>query len=141
MFEKILVAYDGSGQSERALEAAVDLAKCSQRTLCLVSVIEKLPHYAEETMNGVDEAVENLQKRYETLQERAAAKAERAGIVVTSRVVPGHPVEEIIHVADQEKVDLIVLGGMGHTRMFHRSSGGTGSQIAYHAPCSVLLVR
>ena len=141
MFEKILIAYDGSEQSERALAVALDVAKCSGGKLCLVSVIEKLPHYREETMNGVDELVEQGRKHYEAIQEAAAQTAARAGVIVTRQILPGHPVEEIIHVADQEKVDLIVLGGMGHSRMFRRSSGGTGSQIAYHAPCSVLLVR
>ncbi|MEW6742222.1 MAG: universal stress protein [Planctomycetota bacterium] len=141
MFKKILLAYDGSEGSTHALEIAVDLAAHDGHEICLLSVIENLPRYAEETINDVDEMLEQARQHFEHLQEVASAIAARRGVTVTRHVEPGHVVETVVRLAEREKVDLIVIGGLGHSRMFRRTTGGTGSQITYHAHCSVLVVR
>jgi nucleotide-binding universal stress UspA family protein len=140
MFRKILVAYEGSDRSKRALELAVDIA-ANDGELYLVSIIENLSRSAGETIDEVDEVLEDARRHFEFLQEAAEARAARRDIRITRHVLPGHAAETIVHFAEQERVDLIVIGGVGRSPILRRVAGGTGSQIVYHAPCSVLVVR
>lgn len=56
-------------------------------------------------------------------------------------ILTGHPVEVVVRLAAEIQANCIVLGALGHSHILPRLSGGTGTQIAYHAPCSVLIVR
>jgi nucleotide-binding universal stress UspA family protein len=141
MFRKILVAFDGSEAGGRAFASALDLARKFQAELLLLSIIEDLPRYAEESMTGVDEMLEQGQRHYATLQRELIAQAQQAGLKITGLVRPGHVVETVVTVAEREKADLIVLGGEGHTRTFRRVASFTGVQIAHHAHCAVLIMR
>ena len=141
MFKKILVAFDGSEASGRAFTTALDLAGKYQANILLVSVIADLPRYAEESMNGVDEMLEEGKQHFEGLQRALIAKAEKAGIKITAQVLPGHVIETVVSIAEQEKADLIVLGDQGRTGTFRRVASLTGVQIAHHAPCAVLIMR
>jgi nucleotide-binding universal stress UspA family protein len=141
MFSKILVAYDGSNGSKRALGQAIALAAEGTHELTLISVIEDLPRYAEETLNDVDETLEHARSHFEFLQHAAAAQARERGVRVEGHIEPGHAVEAIVDFAARRGFDLVVIGGLGHSRLLRRIAGGAGGQIAYHAPCSVLVVR
>ena len=140
-FERILVALDGSDPSGRAFGVALEMAKGFGGELHLCSVIENLPRYAEETMNEVDELAEHARQHFELVQKPLLQRAEREGVKVTSHIMPGHVVETIVHLAQQEKASAIVVGGLGRSHVLHRVGGGTGTQIAYHAPCTVVVVR
>ena len=70
MFQKILVAYDGSEGSRRALLAGIELAKRLSADLCTISVIEHLPHYAA-TVGEVKEAQEEFETFFRTLTKQA----------------------------------------------------------------------
>jgi nucleotide-binding universal stress UspA family protein len=141
MYRKILVAFDGSDGSNRAFAAALDLAAHNGHEVCLVSVIEDLPRYAEESLGDVDEALEHARRHFEALLDAAEGKAKALGVRVVRHVLAGHPVETIVELAERENADLIVIGGLGHSHILRRVSGGTGSQITYHAHCSVLVIR
>lgn len=62
-FNKILVAYDGSAHSERALDLAIKIAACSEAALGLVHAYDKAPAFLGEP-------------DYETLTSKAALKAQ-----------------------------------------------------------------
>jgi len=53
----------------------------------------------------------------------------------------GHEVETIIRHARDGDYDLLVVGFMGHSRVFGRIWGGTSQNLAKLAPCSVLVVK
>jgi nucleotide-binding universal stress UspA family protein len=141
VFKKILVAYDDSAGSKRAFSAALQLAKSCGAELSILSVIEGLAQSAEDSMTGVDEALEHEQRHFELVQQRAIARAEQEGVKATQHIVPGQVVETVVRLAAQERVDTIVLGGLGHSRILGRASGGTGSLISSHAHCTVVIVR
>ncbi len=57
------------------------------------------------------------------------------------RVVVGRPVEQILDVAQRDKVDLIVLGTHGRTGLAHAMLGSVAERVVRLAPCPVLTVR
>lgn len=141
MFAKILVAYEGSDASNRAFRVALDMAKHYGSQLHVCSVIEDLPRYAEETMSEVTDLLSNAHKHYYVLHEELEKQAKKEGVELVRHVIAGHIVESMIQLVEQQKIDCILVGGLGHSKILRRASGGTGTQIAYHAPCSVFIVR
>jgi nucleotide-binding universal stress UspA family protein len=60
---------------------------------------------------------------------------------VEKRVVQGIPWEEIIHFADEEKMDMIVMGTYGRIGLDRLLFGNTAERVVRRAPCPVMTVR
>jgi universal stress protein A len=56
-------------------------------------------------------------------------------------VLTGIPYEEISRFAEEEKIDLIVIGTHGRTGLDRMLFGSTAEQVVRHAPCPVITVR
>jgi nucleotide-binding universal stress UspA family protein len=140
LYQKILVAYDGSPGARRALKVAVELADQCDAELHCISVEEKLPHYAA-TVGEVEEAKAERDAYFEKLIREARQMAWDHGIELHSKVVPGHEVETIIIAARDGKFDLLVVGFVGHSNVFGRVMGGTTQNLSRLSPCSVLIVK
>jgi nucleotide-binding universal stress UspA family protein len=140
MFSKILVANDGSAGARRALEIAADIAARYRAELHSISIEEDLPRYAA-TMDEVEAFQEQKQRFFEQLAQEERIVAARSGVEVQSYAMPGHEVETIISFCKEGGFDLLVLGFMGHSRIFERVWGSTSQTLTRLAPCSVLVVK
>ena len=140
LYEKILVAYDGSPGSQRALKAAIELADQSDAELHCISVEEKLPYYAA-TLGEVEEAKAERDAYFEKLIQEARQMAWDHDVELHSKVVPGHEVETIITAAKDGNFDLLIVGFVGHSNVFGRVMGSTTQNLSRLSPCSVLIVK
>lgn len=140
MFQRILVAYDGSGAAEAALRMGIDLAKATGAELQTVSVEEHLPRYAA-TIGEVEAAREMIDAHFHALTKRARDLALVAGLDIETLVRQGHQVETILAVVREGRFDLLVIGDRGHSRILERMVGSTAHSLARLAPCSILLMR
>jgi nucleotide-binding universal stress UspA family protein len=140
MFHKILVAHDGSEGARKAFTAGLDLAARCAAELHMISVLEHHAHFAS-TMGEVMEETDEENKLYAEAQIESKALAAAKGVALQSRVISGHEVESIIRHAKDGGYDLLVVGFMGHSRVFGRSWGGTSQNLTKLAPCSVLVVK
>jgi nucleotide-binding universal stress UspA family protein len=140
MFKKILVANDGSTGAWRALEIAVDIATKSGAQLHSISVEEGLPHYAA-TIGEVEAVKEKENHYFETAAEKAKALAAAQGVILLPHIMPGHEVETIIRFCQEGAFDLLVVGFMGHSRIFDRIWGSTSQNLTRLSPCSVLVAK
>lgn len=139
MFDKILLANDGSEGAGRALSAAISLAKLHGAALHMISV-EELPQFPA----SVDEVVEDeldANHRYEPVIVQARAQAQAQGVKLSTHVVPGHAVATIVDFVEREGFDLLVVGYMGHSALYNRLIGGTTDRLVEHAPCNVLVIK
>jgi nucleotide-binding universal stress UspA family protein len=142
MFHKILVAHDGSKGAQKAMAVAIDLAKRFGAEIHLISVIEELPRYAA-TIDEVQEVQAEAIRHYRAIQEEACRQAEEHGVKAYGAygtIVPGHEVQTIVQQAAQRKFDLLVVGRYGHSGRQLKRLGSTSSQIAFYAPCAVMVV-
>ncbi len=139
MFRKILVAHDGSEGAQKAMAAAIDLAKHYGAEIHLISVIEELPKYAA-TIDEVEEVKAEAIRHYQAIQDEACRQAERRGVKVYDKIIPGHEVQTIVQYAEEGGFDLLVVGRHGHSARWRRQLGSTSSQITFHAPCTVMVV-
>ncbi|MEW6543768.1 MAG: universal stress protein [Nitrospirota bacterium] len=140
MFRKILVANDGSEGAKKAVHAAADLARHYEADLHSISVEEHLPHYAA-TVGEVVEAKQESADYFRRVGIEAALIAEAHGVKLHPHVVPGHEVEAIVTFAKDHGFDLLVIGFMGHSKIFGRIWGSTSQNLARLSPCTVMVVK
>lgn len=139
MFQRILVAIDGSEGSERALAKALELARLTEATLLALAVEGPLPAYAA-TIGEVEEVKREKDAFFGSLLRHARESAERAGVPVEVELRPGHASELIVRYAREKQADLIVLGHRGHFLRDHLL-GSTADRVVEHADCPVMIVR
>ena len=140
MFHKILVANDGSDWAKKALQMAVDLARQYDAELHQISVEEHLPHYAA-TVGEVVESKQEAAEYFRKVIHEAEKTAKAHGVSLKAHVLPGHEVETIVTFAKDHGFDLLVIGFMGHSKVFGRIWGSTSQNLAKLSPCSVLIVK
>jgi nucleotide-binding universal stress UspA family protein len=139
MFNKILVAIDGSPASERALTTAVDLTGQNQAELIGLSVAE-VP--AMVAMTGDVEEIQRVgEDSFRQISEAAVEYARSRGVKLRSVIVGGMAADEILRFAETEEVSLIVLGGHGHSRIARFFLGSTTDRVSEHCQCAVMIVK
>src|SRR5271163_4051651 len=144
MFQKIVVAYDGSREAERALVSAIRLAKSLNAELHAVTVMADLPAYAA-FAEAADASItqllqEDRTKFHQNLQEKARALALRDSMEIRSHVIEGHAVEAIVEFLRTQKADLLVIG-LHQRDLYIARLWSTVYELAQEAPCSVLGVH
>jgi len=140
MFKKILVAYDGSKGSDRALTLAIQLAREQEADLWVLSVAEHLPRYPA-TIDETDEALRVAEQAVTQWHHKARMLASEEGVAVQTIMRAGHAGQAIIQAAAEGHFALLVLGRSGHSEVWGRFMGSTADKVSRHAPCSVLIVH
>jgi nucleotide-binding universal stress UspA family protein len=139
MFSKILIANDGSDQAFNALLLALSVARECGADLHMVSVVE-VP-YLPETIEEVREDTRVAGHRFHAVLGRAREIADQRQVKLQTHVLSGHPVRDIIDLARDLKVDLLVVGASGHLALHERMIGSRTDRIVHLAPCPVLVVK
>ncbi len=139
MFNRILIANDGSDGAARALSAAITLAKEHRSDLHMISV-EEMPRFPASVSEVVEERAE-ADHVYQAVVRQAMAKAKAQGVKLTPHVALGHPVATISEFVANKKFDLLVIGYMGHSELYNRVIGSTTDRLMEHAPCDVLVIK
>jgi nucleotide-binding universal stress UspA family protein len=139
MFDKILVAIDGSPASEKALAAAVDLAGHYRAELLAIGVAE-VPEVVG-MVDEVDELRRGAENQFRLIGENAVEFAQSRGVNLRSVVVRGHAADAIVRFAEKEHVGLIVIGPHGHSRIARFFLGSTSDRVSEHCHCSVMIVK
>src|SRR5271157_3915216 len=130
---KILVPVDGSEYSLKAVEKACDLAKSQPSSLLLVAVGIELPELEEGRY-----IADKMKAQAEAALTRAKEVAQKCGTVGEVLLATGaSPAEEIVQVAKDQKVDLIVIGSRGLAGKTSSFLGSTASKVVTYSPCSV----
>jgi nucleotide-binding universal stress UspA family protein len=136
--KRILVGHDGSDEADAAFESALELASLSGARVSAVSVATPPePPTVVETEASLEAATKHFEEIFETLRRRA----DECNVDLDTRVLVGHPAEQILRVAAELGVDLIVVGRRGRSGIRQWLFGSTSQRVISHAPCSVLVVR
>ena len=145
--KKIVVAIDGSPQSDKAAEEAVRMAAGSGgRIKSQIYAILVLPKsdaqavidYLPDSENGDRADIDATRKRMFYVIEKAAREAD---VAFESVIAYGEPADEIIRFAEENECDVIVIGSSGKGRVKRALQGSVSIDVALHAHISVYLVR
>lgn len=147
-FKRILVTTDFSEAADHAVAHAFRIAADHDAEVLLCHVFEVVvapnPLYAQYYPSDVlsPEARERAEvEARNALIERVPKTGPLAGVPYQTIVAHGMPAEEIIRVAEQEAVDLVVIATKGHTGLRHLLLGSVAERVVRHAHCPVLVVR
>jgi len=147
---KILIPVDGSPTSIKAAEKAAALGKLINGELILVTVVN-IPSeekYAYFGMNVEQQFIANRKEMLNKLiQEETkmlkivARNLDTGDLKVTQKVLTGKTEEEIIKIAEDEKVDYIFMGRRGFSPIERFFIGSITQKVLSAAPCPVIVVN
>ncbi|MGB9927443.1 MAG: universal stress protein [Methanosarcina sp.] len=139
---KILIATDGSETAREAAEFGIEMVGCSGAKVYAVYVIDTRPYRSvpldqiwskdvlgEFEREGYDATsfIENLAKPF--------------GVEIESRVLKGDPAEKILSFAEDNNVDMIIVGSFGKGRYERLVIGSVSEKIVRHSKVPVMVVR
>ena len=119
-YKKIMIATDGSDCSRLATDKGIELARLSGGTVYAVHVISTAYLSMDGDyfmgMNPYWESIhEALKKQGQQAVDYIKGLGEIKGIKVESILLEGNPSEELIRYADEEKMDIVIMGTLGKT--------------------------
>jgi nucleotide-binding universal stress UspA family protein len=131
----ILVPYDGSETARKALNKAADLVKEGES----VVVVHVIPTATE--FISLDPGMP--MKKAQDMVNSALDGVKARGISISSKVLYGDIVDEILKAASEFKCSLIVIGSTGKSteKIGRFLLGSVADKVARHASCPVLIVR
>lgn len=137
MFERILVAVDGSPYSRQAIPIATELAKRFKSDVFAIHIFEReLSRAAAFPLETPDEATSVITEAVKALRD--------AGVNATGEVrhaVSGHAAKQIVETAEDKGSDLIVMGSRGLSDIGGLLLGSVTHKVMQLAHIPVLVVR
>ena len=146
MYQRILVAIDGSPTSEQGLDQAIAMARLTGGAIQLVNVVDELVFVTgfETGATYANTVLPRLRQKSESVLAAAKQRAAAAGVAVETLRVEcfARRVSDVIFERAKDwKADLIVLGTHGRRGVNRLMLGSDAEQVVRMAPVPVLLVR
>ncbi|MCW3999180.1 MAG: universal stress protein [Candidatus Bathyarchaeota archaeon] len=147
---KVLVAVDGSENSERALDFAAEFAERYAAALTIINVTESAAmasvptgmtaYTGDSTMVVV---ARDLRRFHENLLEKTMQKAKTAkpALDVSTLLREGEPATEIIAAAKEGNFDAVVVGHRGASKVRELFLGSISEKVIHSLDCTVIVVR
>lgn len=132
MYDRILLATDGTVASENAEAHAIDLAKEHDAVLHALYVVDEDVYEAYSGDEYVDEAEgpeHGLEEHGREALDEIRAAAEVADVDVVDTIKHGDPAEVVVEYADEEDVDLIILGTKHRPAEYRALLGSTTDRV------------
>lgn len=137
--EEILACTDLTRESQEAVECAAWLATRRGASLDIVTVIESGDHHHGYLVEDIEH------QRYADMEKRLRALAEdlarRRGIETRHHVRVGDIIDEVMAVASERSIDLLVCGRHNRSAWDRVTLGSVAAQLLYRVPCDVLIAE
>jgi nucleotide-binding universal stress UspA family protein len=161
LITKILVGVDGSKNSEKALDCALEIADKFSASVLILNVFQPPPEFGYQTnmfsqlptsgypqdtisnQSDMSSFVKNLQKVHENILSKAAERAVKLKpmLKITTELKEGKTSSQLIEAAANGGFDLIVLGHLGESEIKEFLLGSTSEKVVHQARCNVLVVK
>ena len=136
--KRIVVGFDGSEHSRKALERAADLANGATLAVVCAADVARLMRDPAGGVSPVDPA--DAEARENALAE-ARQYLEGRGVEGVYIEGTGHPADVLVQEAEESGADMIVVGTRGLNAARRLVMGSVSTTVVHHAPCDVLVVR
>jgi nucleotide-binding universal stress UspA family protein len=138
-FESVLLSFDGSEFSRKALARACELAKLEDSRITAVYVIPRYEEMIEFLATSLIR--ENLQHDAEKIMEKAKAFAMEYGVEINTEIASGDEADEIVAAAKRLNSDLIIRATHGWSGINRAIIGSVAERVFINSPCPVLVVK
>ncbi|HNW37946.1 MAG TPA: universal stress protein [Methanosarcina vacuolata] len=141
LFRNIVIATDGSKNVQRAISHGIEFAKLSGAIVHALYVVNT-PSIISENWTAGKETIYNIMKND---GKKAVSKikeiGEASGVEVREVLLEGYPSNEIIDFAENNNIDLIVMGSLGATGLERFLIGSVAETVVRGSKVPVLVVR
>ena len=161
MIAKILVGVDGSKNSEKALDYALEIADKFSASILILNVFQPPPELGyqqnmfsqssasrspQDTIgdqSNLSAFIKDIRKVHEAILSKAAERAIRLKpmLKITTELKEGNIPSQIIETAATGGFDLIVVGHLGDSGIKEFLLGSTSERVVHQARCAVLIVK
>jgi nucleotide-binding universal stress UspA family protein len=142
MFEKVLVALDGSHRSEAILRPLLPIARAFGSSLTLLHVVEEVVHAEEgEVRAAARRHMEDVASLARAYLEEVAAGLRSQGLAVSTEVDFGRPHHTIVSRAREGGYSLLAMATRGRGMVAGPVLGSTVARVLPESPVPVLTVR
>lgn len=140
--KKILVAYDGSTHSKKALNWAIDLSLMSGAEVLAVMVFGESSIFdTAEPGASVLVALEEIRRDDQRMIDEAVAVGKNRGVCVKGEILEGDVAGEILTYAEQHQVDMIIAGAKGYGQLEELLIGSVTRKLVSLAHVPVVVVK
>jgi nucleotide-binding universal stress UspA family protein len=142
MFNRILLAYNGSREGKSALLASAEIATFAKSEVHLLAVAG-MPSSMFLTEGFLpEELLEEEKKRAQEVLNEGISQLQQRGFKVAGHLAVGEPVEEICRLASEIKCDVIVVGHQQKASWASRWwRGSVGKSLLDCSPCSIYITQ
>ncbi|AEH61268.1 UspA domain protein [Methanosalsum zhilinae DSM 4017] len=142
LYEKILIATDGSKNVQNAVDLGIEIAKASGAKVYAVMVVpsHSLTSYMKSHMEEWEAPYDTIRQVANKAIEYVMDKAKMEGVEATGVILEGHPPEQITAYAHGNNMDLIVMGTLGRTGIDRFLIGSVSENVIRHSKVKVLVV-
>lgn len=142
IYKNILIAIDFSESADQVIEKAMHIAKQNQADCLLLHIVDHLPPlgFGEEPLIAPDWMIPE-QQLLDEAKKSLSNFAKKHSLQQNHQLVAlGTPHVEVVRIAEEKNIDLIVVGSHGRhgARLL---LGSTANGVLHHARCDVLAVR
>ena len=147
MYERILVATDGSTLSDKAVANALALAKLCGASVVALKVVPRYPRsYLEGGVTVDNTEIKRIEAQWaeqaQAMLDKVKAEGKAVGVSVKTSIAKSDLVAEaIMSAATKQKADLIVMASHGRRGMAALLIGSETSRVLTHSPLPVLVVK
>ncbi len=139
---QILIATDGSETANEAADFGIEMIGCSGAKIYAVYVIDTTP-YRSVPLDQIwsKETLEDFEKEGQEATAYIEKIGKAAGAEVETRVLKGNPAEKTLTFAEDNNLDMIIVGSLGKSGYERLLMGSVSEKIIRHAKVPVLVVR
>ncbi|WDF72492.1 universal stress protein [Novosphingobium sp. KACC 22771] len=140
MFQKILVAHDGTGPGDIALHRGAELARLCKAELHVLGVVATAGGMLLDPAVVSDELLETERTYLRDALDASVHELRGKGVKAMACIRDGAPAYEIVDYAHEIKADLVVVGHSAKGLLACWFEGSVGSSLLAQMPCNVLVV-
>jgi nucleotide-binding universal stress UspA family protein len=139
-YRNIVIATDGSENTQRAISYGIKFAKLSGATVHALHVVDTAS-LSQSWTAGWETMYEILKNEGKKAVSKVIEYAKASGVDVKEVILEGHPSSEIIDFAENNDIDLIVMGTLGKTGLDRFLMGSVAENVVRNSQVPVLVVR
>ena len=136
---KIVVGYDGSPSSRKAVEWALSVATKMKSDVVVVAVV-KSPEFSS-SMDEVEESYTDGERYFQPLLEEITQYGAENDVPVRTEILRGHPAESLVRFAFERKADLLVIGNRGAGGFLSLIIGSVAQKVVAYSQVPVVVIK
>ncbi len=141
LYRNIVIATDGSENTRRAISYGIEMAKLSGATVHALHIVNTQSTISESWTAGKEEIYKIMRGDGEKVVSKVKEIGENSGVEIRGVLLDGNPSDEIINFAENNNMDLIVMGTLGKTGLEKFLMGSVAEKVVRGSKVPVMVVR